>query len=212
MALAFADDNASETLVVKRPCVTVTRECRVTPARRLLSPQSELEGAGMMQVAASDGLAIIIEHSVDPAPGARPRVLVVDDDDAVRSSFELALTDMALTLVTAKDGFEALEYLTGHHVDLVFLDLTMPRINGTKTLEILRDLQPNARVCIVTGYAEEHMSELVDLASDRLNFELFRKPLEIDDIRALVASMLSGRQPRRGKSLQASRLRELFPT
>ncbi|MBT4816295.1 MAG: response regulator, partial [Lentisphaerae bacterium] len=62
------------------------------------------------------------------------RVLVIDDDLAVRKSFELALEDTDLHLETAESGLKGLALLRETPYDLVILALKMPEVNGVETL------------------------------------------------------------------------------
>ena len=65
------------------------------------------------------------------------------------------------TVVTVDDGEEALTYYSEHakEVDLILLDLTMPRLNGEETLRALRDLNQEVRVILSSGYNEQEISE-----------------------------------------------------
>jgi CheY-like chemotaxis protein len=132
-----------------------------------------------------------LETTEVPAPrvDARVRVLIVDDDEAVRDSFALALSGLSFELVFAEDGIGAIDAVTRRDVDLIFLDLRMPGLDGVRTLRVLRQVSPLTTICVVSAFVEEHMGALIDLASERFDFELFRKPLDLDEIRALVLTL-----------------------
>jgi CheY-like chemotaxis protein len=120
---------------------------------------------------------------------ARMRILVVDDDEAVRDSFALALSGLDCELLFAENGIAGIDVFKRGDVGLVFLDLRMPGLDGVHTLRLLRQMRPEAKICILSAFVEEHMGSLIDLASERLDFELFRKPLDIDEIRALTLTL-----------------------
>ena len=92
-----------------------------------------------------------------PIPGSlRGTVLVVDDEDAVRLVAREALAALGLTVFDAADGPAAIGFLRDHRgpLDLVLLDLTMPGLTGDETLRHLRQIRPELRAIIMSGYSE----------------------------------------------------------
>jgi two-component system cell cycle sensor histidine kinase/response regulator CckA len=90
-------------------------------------------------------------------PGGRETVLLVDDEEFVRDLGQAILTELGYRVVLAADGAEALEVYEalGDEIDLVILDLTMPRLSGRQVMaEILKD-RPQARIIISSGYSDE---------------------------------------------------------
>ena len=120
------------------------------------------------------------------------RVLVIDDDDAVRSAFRLALDDVNADIVTSESGERGLHVAGSDGVDLIFLDLKMPGMDGVDTLKQLRANGCVAPIFVVTGFAEEFMARLRSAAEQGLDFEVMRKPLERNDIRSVVTAVLGG--------------------
>jgi signal transduction histidine kinase len=94
---------------------------------------AEVLARDVTTITESTGLAAAGEQ---PADG-RPRILVVDDNEGIRSRVVGVLADLGST-VTARDGIEALEILADLEVDLVVTDMTMPRLNGLGLIERLR--------------------------------------------------------------------------
>ncbi len=76
-------------------------------------------------------------------------VLVVDDSSAIRKFVMFALRARGLTVVTARDGMEALEKMTRSKVDLVITDLNMPKLDGFGLLRALRDDHDCAELPII---------------------------------------------------------------
>ena len=77
-------------------------------------------------------------------PGSQ-RILVVDDDDAIRSMVERILRRERFAVESARDGFEAIEKLARNDYGTVLLDLMMPRVDGRGVLRYLqteRDAPP----------------------------------------------------------------------
>jgi CheY-like chemotaxis protein len=119
------------------------------------------------------------------------RVLVIDDEEAVRDSFRLALDGTAYDLTLAESGEAGVELiLDGYAFDLIFLDLKMPGINGVEALRRLRACGCDAPIFIITAFAEEFMLELKQAAESGMGFELARKPLDCSEILSTVAAML----------------------
>lgn len=114
-------------------------------------------------------------------------VLIVDDEQSVRDSFELALEDRANTDIrTAENGLEALSIVEQWSPELVFLDLKMPKMNGIETLRALKQKFPKLPVYIVTAFAREFMPDLKTAQTEGLQFELAAKPITLDQINMIV--------------------------
>jgi PAS domain S-box-containing protein len=84
-------------------------------------------------------------------------VLVVDDEEAVRAVARAVLERAGFTVLTAEDGASGIELYRERStdVDVVLLDLTMPVMGGEAVLTALRDVRPDARVVLSSGYSEE---------------------------------------------------------
>jgi PAS domain S-box-containing protein len=82
-------------------------------------------------------------------------VMVVDDEPDLRDFCVTALGEVATEILTASNGVEALEQFerAGRKVDLVLLDLTMPKMSGPECFQRLRAIDPNLRVLISSGYS-----------------------------------------------------------
>lgn len=93
-------------------------------------------------------------HGTDAEPA---RLLLVDDDPLVRAGLVSVLgTDPTLRVVAeAADGHEALDLVRRHQLDLVLLDIRMPRLDGLRTLEQLRRERPTLPVAMLTTFADE---------------------------------------------------------
>lgn len=85
------------------------------------------------------------------SPGAKGRILVVDDDRALRHALATLLADAGYTVVQANDGSGALASLARDSPDLVLLDLGLPDMGGLEVLERLRAVASPPRVVVVTA-------------------------------------------------------------
>jgi PAS domain S-box-containing protein len=83
-------------------------------------------------------------------------VLVVDDDDGVRTVSTLSLERAGFRVVAACDGEEGVAALRerGGEIDAVLLDMTMPRLSGVDTCHLIRQMQPNLPIVLTSGYTE----------------------------------------------------------
>jgi len=121
------------------------------------------------------------------------RILVVDDEDDVRTFLSTALTAAGFEVVTACDGFEALEEVKRQPPDLISLDLVMPKRSGVM---FYRDLNKNKEwakipIIIVTGHARDDLgkSDLKELTMSGPGIYL-EKPIKPDNYIAAIKKTL----------------------
>jgi two-component system cell cycle sensor histidine kinase/response regulator CckA len=84
-------------------------------------------------------------------------VLLVDDEALVRRTCHRMLTRMGYEVLDAPDGQAALNLYRQHwrSISVVLLDMVMPNMNGSTTFEKLRQVNPDARVILSSGYPED---------------------------------------------------------
>jgi DNA-binding response OmpR family regulator len=117
-------------------------------------------------------------------------ILVIDDEEIIRTSFILALEDTGYRVDTADSGMKAIDYLTSNKYGLIFLDLKMPGLNGVETLLKLRKIDDKVPICIVTAFYKEFFSELKIAQEKGIKFELAKKPLNSNEIILITKSVL----------------------
>lgn len=120
------------------------------------------------------------------------RILVIDDDEAIRKSFTLALEDAPYQVDTAESGKKGIEMAQNNKYDLIFLDLKMPGLNGVETLRELRKTEKDVPVYIVTAFHKEFFDELQAVVEDGIDFELLKKPIGNDEIVLVARSIMEG--------------------
>jgi two-component system, OmpR family, response regulator MprA len=115
------------------------------------------------------------------------RILVVDDEPAVRESLVSSLTFEGYETVEASDGVEALEQVEKEKPDLVVLDVLMPRLDGLTACRRLRTSGSNAPVLMLTArdMVGDRVSGLDAGADDYLV-----KPFELDELLARIRALL----------------------
>ncbi len=122
------------------------------------------------------------------------RILVIDDEEAIRMSFTLALEDTGFEVDTAESGEKGLQMKKDAEYDLIFLDLKMPGMNGIQTLREIRKTDKEVPVYIVTAFHEEFFEKLKIARKEGLDFEVLKKPIGNEDIVLLTKSILGGVQ------------------
>jgi CheY-like chemotaxis protein len=86
---------------------------------------------------------------------ASRKVLVVDDDPAVRKSIDRVLSNKGYAVITAENGEEALRKLNEEKYDLVYTDIRMPGMSGLDVAEQIKASRPWTPVVIITGYGTD---------------------------------------------------------
>ncbi|RYZ07576.1 MAG: response regulator [Myxococcales bacterium] len=118
-------------------------------------------------------------------------ILVVDDSEDSRVTLREMLESMGLPVVEAQNGQEALELLTqepGAKVQLILLDLDMPRMSGWELLKLLKSYVRLSRIPVVV--ISRHAGELSAEEARRLD-GLFRAPCEMPRLQAMVEALIS---------------------
>jgi CheY-like chemotaxis protein len=93
--------------------------------------------------------------SLRPSQAGRAKLLLVDDDNAVREVLSANLTDLGYEVVEAGSGGAALETLQREaDIDLVLLDFAMPGMNGAEVARRIEARHPGLPILFVTGFAD----------------------------------------------------------
>jgi CheY-like chemotaxis protein len=116
---------------------------------------------------------------------ALPAILVVDDDPAILHTLSLVLTDEGYTVLTARNGHEALTCLHHQRPALVLLDLHLPVMNGWDVLDTLRVHGPTVPVVVMTAGTTARAEAVRHGAAAYVH-----KPFELDDLLGAVARLV----------------------
>ena len=133
-----------------------------------------------------------------PWEGAGETVLLVDDEETIRTLGFQMLRALKLNVLTAADGAEAVNIYQerGSGIACVLVDLTMPRMDGVETLHGLRALNPAVRILLSSGYTEQEMAErFAEPGPDGF----VQKPYTLDILRDALRHVLQGGPPPGGK-------------
>ena len=121
------------------------------------------------------------------APTRNNRVLFVDDEEAVRTSWNRYLSQKGFDVVTAEDGQRAVRQLDSQPVDVVISDLRMPGLDGLELLAWVHDKKPDTKFILLTGYGND---EVERKARELGAFEYLNKPISPEALSAIVTAAL----------------------
>jgi DNA-binding NtrC family response regulator len=80
-------------------------------------------------------------------------LLLVDDDDDIRTFLGLSLADLGYEVLTAADGRQALEVFAAHRPPIVLTDIKMPGMAGIALLRRIKEQSPDTEVVMISGHA-----------------------------------------------------------
>ena len=134
-----------------------------------------------------------------PARGAKMRskwsILIVDDEFAVRESLRILLQSY-YEICTARDGEEALKIIREQKIDLITLDLNMPKLSGMETLREIRKIDNEVPVIIITGYGTQKDEK------EAFHYgvtDFISKPFNTSNIISVIDRILAERIENRGR-------------
>lgn len=110
---------------------------------------------------------------------AKPRVLIVDDEERFRTTMAKLLSVNGLEVTAVGSGKEALEELKSNPYDVITLDIRMPGMNGLEALAEIKKVNPGIEVIILTGHASVDTAvEIMKLGG----YEYLLKPTSTEEI------------------------------
>ena len=129
-----------------------------------------------------------VEEAVAPSHG-REQVLVVDDDTVLRVLTREILENNGYAVTTAADGEEAIEAFrhADGAIDIVVLDMVMPKLDGLGTLRGLQEMDPEVKVILSTGYSRDARAQETMKAGVR---GFVKKPYSPSELLAMVRAVL----------------------
>ncbi len=121
------------------------------------------------------------------------RILVAEDERAVREFVRRALAHEGHDVTLVEDGLQALDVLQGETFDLLLTDIVMPAMDGIAlALKVARD-KPDMKILLMSGYAAERQRAH---NLDELIHRVIAKPFTLREICAAVEDTLAGRAPK----------------
>jgi len=121
----------------------------------------------------------------------KPRILVIDDESAIRDSLKMTLEYDGYDVMLAATGEEGVKLIEREAPDLVFLDIKMPGMDGLEVLQKLRHLVEVTPVVVISGHADINTAvEATKLGA----FDFIEKPLERERVLVTVRNAVDTRR------------------
>lgn len=115
-------------------------------------------------------------------------ILVVDDEEALRTVLSSELSGEGYQVDSASDGDEAISTLQSKKFDLVLLDIKMPKVDGFEVLKFIKKNNPDMKVIMLTAFADLKNA----IESKKLGAEDFiSKPYDLVDLLTTIERVLS---------------------
>ncbi len=115
-------------------------------------------------------------------------ILVVDDEEALRTVLSSELEGEGYAVASAGDGDEAMTALQEKAFDLVLLDIKMPKVDGFEVLRFIKERYPTTKVIMLTGFADLKNA----IESKKLGAEDFvSKPYDLVDLLTTIERVLT---------------------
>jgi two-component system cell cycle sensor histidine kinase/response regulator CckA len=155
--------------------------------------ESELEQGTTFKVCfprvSSDETGNVDEVAVPEPPGGSETILLVEDEDAVRTLASRVLTGQGYVVLEARHGVEALAIAeqTAGLIDLVLTDVIMPEMGGQELVEQITRMLPDVRVLYMSGYTE---ADKLQPGIRDSQYPFLQKPFAADSLILMVRDAL----------------------
>jgi DNA-binding NtrC family response regulator len=122
------------------------------------------------------------------------RILVIDDDQIVRTGIKLLLVRSGYEVVEAVDGVEGVASYQDQGADLVLVDMFMPNKSGFEVLQELKRFDPDVKMVSITGMGIQDGLDMEEYARRYGALETLQKPIDTDLLLETVAGILQGKE------------------
>ena len=135
-----------------------------------------------------------IDETIDMIEKARMKdegalVLIVDDDEGSRVTLRNILKKRSYQVSTAATGEEAIDKVRENGIDVIFIDVKLPTINGLETYLEIKKIDLRVIVVMMTGYRQE-VSDLIKEALRENAYTCLYKPLDIEQLLSLISEII----------------------
>jgi two-component system, response regulator, stage 0 sporulation protein F len=132
------------------------------------------------------------DHASARQAGAKvKKVLLIDDDELILVALQNALADEGISIQTTADGPHGLQLFEMEHPGLVLLDIGLPTMNGLEVLKRIREIDPDACVIILSGYAAP---EIIQSAQELGARDFVEKTLPFSDLLEKIKLVVADRE------------------
>jgi two-component system response regulator FixJ len=134
---------------------------------------------------------------------AKPKILVIDDEEAVRQSLSSVLTTYHFAVVTFESALKALEVIRTAPPDVIILDVRMPDIDGLTALQLTSEAAPRVPVIMLTGHGEVSVAVR---AMKSGAFDFVEKPIDDLKLVEIINNAIEARSRLASQSVTANEL------
>jgi len=121
-------------------------------------------------------------------------ILIVDDEEFIREIASVILEDMGFDIMEAVDGLEAIDIYQQYQdeIAMVLLDMTMPKMDGKACYAALKEINPDAKIVISSGYSKDEISSIF---SQHQPTGFIHKPYMPESMQQIITEILSQSKP-----------------
>ena len=120
------------------------------------------------------------------------RILLIDDEEPVRTLLRKMLEQFGHTVIEARGGTEGLALFPHAHVELVITDIVMPDKDGLEVLRELRRMDPSVKILAISGADVDRRAVYLNTARLMGAATVLAKPFVADQLRAAIDELLPG--------------------
>jgi len=143
------------------------------------------------------GLRALLNLSPDSPqlnPPVKKKVMIVDDDSAVRAMYVPYFTAKGYDAIAASNGKEAIKLLKKGHIDLMILDLNMPEMNGEEVMTAMAKDDNWRKIPIIidsaVSAADKRLDQIRSVFNGLLRFEFFQRPTSLEELNEAIDRIL----------------------
>ena len=118
------------------------------------------------------------------------KILVVEDDNDLRTMLKVSLNRRRFTVLEAENGKEALAHFKPLVTDLVITDLIMPEEDGLKVIMRMRELKPSIKIIAISGGGKAGPGSYLNLAKALGADAIYSKPFSVNDMITKIEELL----------------------
>ena len=119
-----------------------------------------------------------------------PTVMIVDDEELIRSMIRKSLIRIGYEVIEADNGIEAMQLLKGNSVELLIADLVMPKKGGLELIMEVSLVYPNLKKIAISGKLPTENESITELTDSFGVDAVFSKPFDIFDLLKIIKSLV----------------------
>jgi two-component system, chemotaxis family, chemotaxis protein CheY len=126
-------------------------------------------------------------------------ILIIDDEESIRTVFQVALERAGYRVLTAENGKHGLRLLEQQEADLVLVDIFMSEMDGLELIPLIRKTRPTSKIIAISGGSSEW--DYLDSAMYLGAHATLKKPLNLQELLDAVSSQLKCQHPPKNSSM-----------